>query len=267
MTFSMSTLSECKRLMSVVRIGVCQVFVVDGDRGGNFVRIERAVAEAKEGGAEIACLPEMAVLGWVNPDAHDRASAIPGKDSERFCELAKKYGVFMCVGLGEKAGRKLYDSAVLIDDRGKIIARHRKINLLSELMSPPYSAGADVGVVETQFGRIGLLICADTHEDEILERMRALEPDLLLIPYGYAAVEEAWPGHGEELGRVVCHAARSYGAATVGTNCVGAISHGPWRGRIYGGQSAVADKSGEILVRGADRDRDVRVVEVQIGGG
>jgi len=252
--------------MGRVRVGVCQVFVVDGDRDGNFVRIERAVAEAKNSGAEIVCLPEMAVLGWVNPEAHERAFSIPGEDSERFCELAKKYGVFLCAGLGEKDGKRLYDSAVVIDDGGGIVAKHRKINLLSELMEPAYSAGEEVGAVDTRFGRIGLLICADTHEDAILERMGALGPDLLLVPYGYAAVEDAWPGHGAELERVVSHAARVSGAAVVGTNCVGAITHGPWKGRVYGGQSVVAGKNGEILARGADRDKDILVVEVGIGG-
>ena len=267
MTIWISSQSEYNGPMSFVRVGVCQVFLVDGDRGGNFVRIEGAVCEAKKSGAEIACLPEMAVLGWVNPDAHYRAFAIPGEDSERFCRLARKYGIFLCVGLGEKDGMKLYDSALLIDDSGAIVGKHRKINLLSELMEPPYSAGNAVSAVDTRFGRIGVLICADTHEDGILERMRGLGPGLVLVPYGYAAVEDAWPGHGDELERVVCHAARGCGAAVVGTNCVGAISHGPWKGRIYGGQSVVADKSGEILARGADRDRGILVVEVRIGGG
>ncbi len=194
--------------MGTAGIGICQISLVDGDRSGNFVRIERGIAEAKEAGAEIACLPEMAVLGWVNPDAHKRAFAIPGEDSERFCGLAKKYEIFVCVGLAEKDGAKLYDSAVLIDDTGEILARHRKINLLDELMDPPYTPGAEVSVVQTRLGRIALLICADTHEDEIIERVRALKPDLLLVPYGYAAVEEDWPGHGKELERVVCNAAR-----------------------------------------------------------
>lgn len=250
--------------MSIVRIGVCQVFLADGDRAGNFARIERGICEAKAAGAEIACLPEMAVLGWVNPDAHERGCAIPGADSDRFCGLAEKYGIFVCVGLGEKDGSALYDSAVLIDDMGEILLKHRKINLLAELMDPAYTAGTEVGVADTRFGRIGLLICADTHDDGILERIGALKPDLLLVPYGYAAVEADWPGHGRELERVVCHAARVSGAVAVGTNCVGAISNGPWKGRVYGGQSVIADKNGEMVARGRDRDRDVLVVAVRI---
>ena len=252
--------------MGVLRVGICQVFLVDGDRSGNFVRIERAVAEAKKGGAEIACLPETAILGWVNPDAHKRACGIPGEDSRRLCKLAAEYEIHLCAGLEEKEGGALYDSAVLIDDGGAILAKHRKINLLAELMSPPYTAGAEVGAVRTRFGRIGMLICADTHEDAILERMRALKPDMLLVPYGYAAVEADWPGHGAKLERVVANAARMTEAAAVGTNSVGAISNGPWKGRVYGGQSIIADKSGQIVAKARDRDRDIVVVAIEIGG-
>ncbi|UCE46793.1 MAG: hypothetical protein JSW47_14410, partial [Phycisphaerales bacterium] len=67
--------------MKTVRIAMCQVFCLNGDRRGNLVRIENAIRDAKEAGANIACLPETALLGWVNPEAHRRAHPIPGPDS------------------------------------------------------------------------------------------------------------------------------------------------------------------------------------------
>lgn len=251
--------------MQTVKIAVCQVVLLDGDRSGNLARIENAIAEARDMHADVVCLPEMALLGWVNPDAHEKACPIPGKDSDRLCELAKKYGVFLCIGFAEKDGDGLYDSALLIDSRGGIALKHRKINLLSELMHPPYTAGDSIDVADTEFGRIGLLICADTHEDEILSQMATLKPDLLLVPYGYAADAEVWPEHGKKLEIVVCRAARKTGASCVGTNLVGQISHGPWKGRTYGGHSVVAERNGEVVVTGKDRDRDVIIVEVVVG--
>jgi predicted amidohydrolase len=251
--------------MSTIRIAMCQIFSVDGDRSGNFVRVENAIRQAKEAGADIICLPEMVILGWVNPDAHKRAYPIPGKDSARLCELAKRLRAYLCAGLAEKSGDTLYDSAILIDNRGRIILKHRKINLLTELMTPPYTAGKELNVVKTKFGKIGLLICADTHSDEILSRMAALKPDLLLVPYGYAAPENEWPGHGKELERVVTTAARKTGAAVIGTNPVGVITKGPWEGRICGGHSIAADKNGKTIAIAADRDRDVHIVSLGIG--
>lgn len=129
------------RQMKTVRIAMCQIFSLDGDRAGNFVRIENALGEAKAAGAEIACFPETALLGWVNPDAHKRACPIPGADSARLCKLARAYDIYLCAGLDEKGGAELYDSALLIDNRGRILLKHRKIILLAELMTPPYAAG------------------------------------------------------------------------------------------------------------------------------
>jgi len=125
--------------MRIVKIAMCQIFSLDGDRSGNFVRIENAIGEAKDAGADIACFPETALLGWVNPDAHKRACSIPGEDSERLCKLTRDYDIHLCVGMAEKEGKSLYDSAALIDNSGNILLKHRKINLLTELMSPPYT--------------------------------------------------------------------------------------------------------------------------------
>lgn len=250
--------------MGVIRIAMCQIVCLDGDRRGNLERIERAVDEAAAAGAQIACLPESAVLGWVNPEAHRRAQPIPGEDSDRLCEIAKRRKMHLCVALDEKAGEGLYDSALLIDDGGRILLKHRKIILLSELMTPPYSAGQDVGVAQTRFGRIGVLICADTHENQILEQMARQKPDLVLVPYGYAAPEEAWPEHGKELEHVVTNAAKVLNAPVVGTNLIGQITHGPWAGRTYGGHSVAADRTGKILAIGRDFDRDIAVVSVPL---
>ena len=251
--------------MRSIKIAMCQVFSLDGDRSGNFVRVENAIREAKNGAAEIVCFPETVILGWVNPDAHERACPIPGEDSGRLCELAKKYRIYLCAGLAEKAGTKLYDSAVLIDATGRILLKHRKINILTELMNPPYRPGKNARAVETKFGKIGLLICADTHKEKILKRMAALKPDLLLVPYGYAELENNWPEHGKQLEKVVNNAGRKIGAPVIGTNLVGEITKGAWKGRIFGGHSVAADKNGKTLTIGADRDLDIRIVSIKIG--
>ncbi len=162
---------RCVPVSNTVRVAMCQIFCLDGDRSGNFARIETALNEAKEAEADIACFPETALLGWVNPEAHERSHPIPGKDSDQLCGLAAKYKVHLCIGLAEKEKDRLYDSVILIDDTGKILLKHRKKNILTKLMTPPYTPGKDISVTDTKFGRIGLLICADTFKTEILEQM------------------------------------------------------------------------------------------------
>jgi predicted amidohydrolase len=252
--------------IKTVRVALCQILCLDGDRSGNLARIENALQEANKAKADIACFPETALLGWVNPDAHSRSSPIPGRDSDLLCRLAEKYDIHLCIGMAEKEGKWLYDSVVLIDNEGQILCKHRKINVLTELMTPPYTSGKDVRVTKTKFGKIGLLICADTFKTDILDRMGVHNPALVLVPYGWAAKEEQWPDHGKQLHQTVSEAARIIGAPVVGTDLVGEITHGPWTGMTYGGQSVVADSHGNIIALAKDRDREVLVVDIVLDG-
>jgi predicted amidohydrolase len=249
-----------------VRVAVCQILAIDGDREGNFRRIEYALESAQSAGASIAAFPESVILGWQNPDAHRLAAPIPGPDSDRIAALAAKYGLMISIGLDEKDGDRLYDSAILVDDTGKLLWKHRKLNVLAELMDPPYAEGVPdgIGVVDTQHGRIGTMICADTFVDAHADRIARLKPDLMLVPYGWAAKVEEWPEHSKLLERLVTRRAAAWQCPVVGTDLVGVVMHGPWTGQTYGGASVVADASGNVLATLRDRDVDLRVVDIPL---
>ena len=248
----------------LVKIVMAQIICIDGDLSGNLVRITNALEEAKQMQADIIVFPESSLLGWINPDAFQRASPIPGKESQIICNLAKKYKIHICIGLDEKDGERLFDSAILVDDNGQILIKHRKINVLPELMTPPYSVGEGVQAVKTRFGTIGVMICADSFQDNLLQKMKEKKPDLLLIPYGWAAPESEWPGHGQELLKVVKNTAINVNCPVIGTNLIGQVSHGPWTGQIYGGQSVAYDPAKDILITGKDREREIVLVKIEI---
>src|ERR1035437_7089799 len=167
-----------------LRVAVCQILVIESDREGNFRRIEYALSDAAEKRVDLAVFPESSILGWENPEAHALAEPIPGRDSDRISELARKYGMMIAIGLDEKEGDKLYDSAILVDKTGRILWKHRKINVLPGLMSPPYTPGlsTDIHVVTTELGRVGMLICADTFTDSHIDKLRDERPDLVIVP-------------------------------------------------------------------------------------
>jgi len=105
-----------------VKIAMTQIFCLDGDRSGNFVRIENAIMGAKEMGTDIVCFPETSLFGWVNPDAHNRANHIPGPDSDKLCIMAINHNIFISIGLAEKdrdvvlVNVELSRKAVLFED-------------------------------------------------------------------------------------------------------------------------------------------------------
>ena len=247
-----------------VRVAVCQILVIDSDREGNFRRIEYALETAHAQRADIATFPESSLLGWENPEAHTMATPIPGVDSDRLAALARKYALMIAIGLDEQDGDRLYDSAILVDKTGKLLWKHRKLNVLAELMDPPYSTGTreGIGVADTEFGRIGVIICADTFVDEYAQKVASLKPDLMLVPYGWAAKVGEWPEHERELERLVASRAKMWNCPTIGTDLVGEMTHGPWKGRTYGGASVVADASGNVLEVLRDRDTEVRLVQL-----
>ena len=96
--------------------------------------------------------------------------------------------------------------------------------------------------------------------EELLKEMKDLKPDYVLIPYGWAAEEGKWPEHGKELMKTVQRAAKAIGAPVIGTDLVGAITHGPWTGQVYGGQSIASDAEGRVLFVSKDRDSDLSLV-------
>ena len=89
---------------------------------------------AHEAHADIATFPESSVLGWENPDAHKLATPIPGTDSERIADLARKCGLMIAIGLDERCRELLYDSAILVDKKRKLLWKCRKLSVLPELI-------------------------------------------------------------------------------------------------------------------------------------
>lgn len=250
-----------------VRVAMCQL-EVSADAQANLASIEQRIATAGDRGAELVVFPEACVFGWVNSAAHDAAAAIPGPIYDRVADAAREAQVFVAIGMAEREGPALHNAVVLISDHGELLAKHRKVNILSELMEPPYTPGDGAPmVVDTRLGRIGLLICADTFEDAVVARVAAKRPELMIVPYGWAAPAGQWPEHGQSLHAWIAHTARRCSAPTIGIDSTGQLIDGPWTGFVLGGQSMACDASGAPLVLMADRSPQMKLVDIPLGQG
>ena len=228
---------------------MCQIPVVYGEAEKNLQTAASAIAKAHELGAQIAVLPECFDLGWANPLAETLAEPIPGKRSEYLGALAKQYDMYIVAGLTERDGDKLYNTAVLIDNNGALLIKHRKIGLLFDVEGQ-YSVGDRLNVAHTPLGCIGIDICADNtmgsiHLAHSLCRMGA---DMILSPCAWAVPEEdlekPYGATWLKPYRLIC---QTYGIAMVGVSCVGDVGAGAWEGWYNIGNSIAMGPSGKPL--------------------
>jgi predicted amidohydrolase len=144
----------------------------------NFRHLEERLSELARSKLDLVCLPECALTGYLydESDLKKFAEPIPGPTTERMGELARNYKIFLCFGLLEAESDNFFNSAVLLDRRGRILLHHRKI-----CEHPPFTNGTTVQTVETELGRLAVLICGDLFDEEATSQLDH-SVDLLLVP-------------------------------------------------------------------------------------
>ena len=107
--------------------------------------------------------------------------SIPGPTTERLV-LARQLHSYVVAGLYEKEGVVLYNTAVLLGRDGKLVGKYRKTHLPREEWEAGITPGNDYPVFDTDFGKVGLMICWDVQFPEPCRAMGAKGADLVLLP-------------------------------------------------------------------------------------
>ncbi len=235
-----------------VKIGLGQLLVEGTEPERNFERATKLIKRAKEDGCEIILLPETIDFAWTHPNALLKSHPIPGPYSDFFCEQAKEHEIYICVGLTEKVeGMELnYNTALFIDDKGEILQKYRKINLL-EVEHPYYEVGNSINVIDTKWGKMGLNICADNYLDGLhighaLARMGAqfiLSPSSWTVDYDITEEDDPYREKWLKPFQIL---AELYNLVVVSTTSVGYIVGGPYEGKKMVGCSLAVGKDGVI---------------------
>jgi predicted amidohydrolase len=194
-------------------------------------------------------------LGWTNPSSREEADVVPdGRTCAMLRAAAYRHGKYICSGLVERAGDKVFNSAVLIDPRGEVVLLHRKLNEL-EIGQACYDQGDRLGVVHTPLGTLGLMICADGFaRGQVISRALGymgaqviLSPSAWAVPANHDNEKEPYGDLWRENYRPV---ARDFRLLIAGVSNVGWLTAGPWQGRKCIGCSLVIGPAGEEVVQG-----------------
>lgn len=237
-----------------VKVAMVQMNVVGNDVDANLATAEKLVAQAAAQGAQVAILPECMDIGWTHPGSLVNASAIPGgKVFKRLSQIAAKYKIYICSGMTERDGSKVYNAAVLIDDSGHLVLKHRKISEL-DIGKVYYSTGDRLNVADTKLGRIGVMICADaaTGDHSIPTALARMGPDMILSPCAWA-VPPGFDNEKEHYGKTWTDAyvpvAQKFGIYIIGVSNVGKMIDGPWKNWDCIGASIAVDNKGKVMLQ------------------
>lgn len=222
-------------------------------------RMERAssylakLCEEKERPVQVM-LPELWGSGFFGFDKYYAESETDrGETYDLMSSWARKLGCYVHTGsFVEKVGETYYNTSLLLDPNGNEVGKYRKVHLFgykskeAELLA----GGNQVGVFDTEYGRVGLSTCYDLRFPELYRIMVNMGAE-------YFLVNSAWP-----IGRLnhwrLFNQARAVEDQCFLISCNGT---GTLNGSTLAGHSMIIDPWGEILAEG-DSEEAVIMAEV-----
>jgi predicted amidohydrolase len=207
---------------------------------------------AETAGADLIVLPESASTGFTPgmppEELWDLIDEVPGRQTEPLQDAARAAGVHAVWGTYERGPARgvVHNSAVLIGPSGDVLGVYRKTHpFCTELRSRGgwVTPGDEVCVVDTDLGRIGMIICFDGDYPE-LSRVTALHgAEVIARPSALLRSADIWE---------LTNRARAYDnhVYVVGANATGADPEGV----LYFGNSMIVTPIAEVVARASSHE-------------
>jgi predicted amidohydrolase len=168
------------------------------DKAANLKEAERWVRQAAGQGAKVVALPEVFIWRGNKQSEREQAEPIPGPSSAAMAGLARELQIYLLAGsiLEEIPGSvKAYNTSLLIDPAGEIIACYRKIHLfdvdladgVSLRESDTRAPGEAVVVGSGDLGTMGLSVCYDLRFPELYRALARQGAQIIFVPSAFTA--------------------------------------------------------------------------------
>lgn len=154
--------------------------------------IDRAAAT----GARLVALPE--VWPYLGPEERNRdhAEMVPGPITELLAERARRHGIYIHGGSiyeTRQGDPGMYNTAVVIDPRGEIVAQYSKIHMFDVVLdgvaqyteSATVSPGDQLTVVDIDGFPVGLAICYDLRFPELFRILALRGARAVILPAAF----------------------------------------------------------------------------------
>lgn len=176
------------------------------DKSANLHKAKEYIQKAKKLGADFVLLPEM-YMAFLHPELGINryaaiAEALDGPFVNGLAECARENQVYVICGIFEsKSGEndRAYNTTIFLNRNGDLLQAYRKTHLYDAFNykeSDSIIPGPNPqDVIETEFGKAGLMVCYEIRFPEISRRLAIKGADFFFIPAAWldgVMKEEHW---------------------------------------------------------------------------
>ena len=246
-----------------VKIAQIQAHVYE-EKSKNLEELERNLKRIKDENIDLVTLGEMFNCPNQTPSFPDYAEMEQGETWQRLSALAKKYKIYLSAGSVPEKDKEghVYNTAYVFERQGNQIAKHRKVHLFDIAVkdgqcyqeSATLTAGDQITVFDTEFGKMGICICFDCRFPEIVRLMTLRGARMILVPAAFNMT--TGPAHWELMfrGRAVDNQCYMIGTSDARDEQAGYIS---W------GHSLVVSPWGDVVTQ-MDEKPGIQITEIDL---
>jgi omega-amidase len=231
-----------------MKVAVAQISCSLGDSEANLAKVHDFSRTAKDLSAELIVFPEMTDTGYSMSVIQKHAGHWKSGFVAGLQKIASELSIAIVSGVSERDESSIYNSQVLVDAKGDIVAKYRKTHLYA--VAPVeeqtcFAPGNSFASFELGGLKFGFSICYDLRFPELYRKL-VTEKDVDAF-----VISSAWPFPRDEHFRVLAQArAIENQAYVIASNRVGK-DEDLW----FCGSSAIIDPRG-VVIAAASADRD-----------
>ncbi len=239
------------------------------DKEQNLKQAKKLIALATKKKAKFIALPEVFNYRGKLSEAFKVAEPVPGYSTNFISQLAKKYKVWIligsmleAVGAGRDLPSKPYNTSVLINPNGKIVAKYRKIHLFDIklkgkqiLESSRNQAGKHPKLAKVENVKVGLSICYDLRFPELYRYYSKNGAKIICIPSSFTKPTGEVHWHTLIKARAIENFAYVIAPDQAGTGSGGIKTYG---------HSLIVDPWGKILAEASADKEEVIFAEIDL---
>lgn len=226
-----------------------------GTVGKNLEKSLKSIQAAAEHGTDLVLFPEVQLTEFFpqyrNKDVSGYGVTISSEIVKSFQSACRENKICAVPNIYLKEKGKCYDASLYIDSNGEITGIQKMVHVAQAefFYEQEYYEPSDTGfqVWDTEFGRIGIVVCFDRHYPESVRTESLMGADLILIP---TVNTKAEPSEMFEWELKVQAFQNSVAIAMC--NRVGKEGE-----MNFSGESIVVDAEGNTVVRADDREQIV----------